>query len=180
MWIVDGGCRGQGISSNIERYFGRCLSNKGGDEQAGLHYELVEMCKRAGLSVFWLVEAARCELYVEARMMRLSSASVKGVSAVSGRERVMKKALIKESNLWAKKRKRKAGTVSEEMVMAEEARRTGDWRLAMTVSICFYGRHRRYFQMELVLKEYLRVVKVCGTQALFQNNLRSGLKRMLS
>ena len=96
MWIVDGGCRGQGISSNIERYFGRCLSNKGGDEQGGLHYELVEMCKMAGLSVFGLVEAARCELYVEARMMRLSSASVKGVSAVSGRERVMKKALIRE------------------------------------------------------------------------------------
>ena len=61
-----------------------------------------------------------------------------------------------------------------------EARRTGEWRLAMTVSICFYGRHRRYFQMELVLKEYLRVVKVFGTQALFQKNLRSGLKRMLS
>ena len=72
--------------------------------------KLVEMCKRAGLSVFRLVEAARCELYVEARMVRLSSAAVKGVSAlislirevrgleddVSGRERVMKKTLIRE------------------------------------------------------------------------------------
>ena len=61
--------------------------------------------------------------------------------------------------------------MSEVMVMVEEAKRTGDWRLAMTVAICLYGRHRRYFQMELVLKEYLRVVKVSGTQALFLKEL---------
>ena len=36
----------------------------------------------------------------------------------------------------------------------------------------------RYFQMELVIKEYLRGVKVTGTQILFPKNLGSSLKRM--
>ena len=36
----------------------------------------------------------------------------------------------------------------------------------------------RYFQMELVLKEYLRVDKVTGTQIFFPKNLGSSLKRM--
>jgi hypothetical protein len=69
--------------------------------------KLVEICRKCGMSVFGLDEEARCEIWLEAREERLSTGSVRGISAVisllkevmgeedacSGRERVLKRAL---------------------------------------------------------------------------------------
>ena len=82
------------------------------------------LCRECDLSVFRLDEGARCLLWVEARDRRFTAASMRGISAVisllqevmgeeeisSGREKTLKKALAKESNLEVKKRKREPGT----------------------------------------------------------------------
>ena len=76
------------------------------------------------LIVFRLDEEARCQLWLQARERKFSSASVRGVSAViyllhevmgeeessSKREKTVKKALAKESNLEVRKRRREPGT----------------------------------------------------------------------
>ena len=85
---------------------------------------LCVLCRTSGVSVFGLGEAERCQLWSAARENGFTAAKVRGISAVlalinevmgttevvSGRERTIKKGLMKESNLLAKKkRKREVG-----------------------------------------------------------------------
>ena len=44
--------------------------------------KLLELCERAGISIFGLDEGARYELWMEARESKVSAASLRGVSAV--------------------------------------------------------------------------------------------------
>ena len=74
---------------------------------------LLGMCERAKVSIFGLNEESRCELWMEASESGLSAASLRGVSAVvslvrevmgmkedcSGREKTLKRALVKMRNL---------------------------------------------------------------------------------
>ena len=116
--------------------------------------KLVEICRKCGISVFGLNEEARCEVWLEAREERLSTGSVRGISAVisllkevlgeedacSGRERMLKRALAKESNLM--KKKRKTGTLGdvESLVMeAERSRRKEDWVIAALAVVCYFS-----------------------------------------
>jgi integrase len=121
--------------------------------------KLVEICRKCGISVFGLTEEARCEIWLEAREDRLSVGSVRGISAVisllkevmgeedacSGRERILKRALAKESNLVKKKRKRKTGTMGdvESLVMeAERSNKNEDWVIAALAVVCYFGCRR--------------------------------------
>ena len=83
--------------------------------------KLVEICKAIDRSIFSLNEAARCEVWVECRRLEVSASGIKGLSAVmslilevmgmeeriSGREKVLKRSVIKASNLVKEKAKRK-------------------------------------------------------------------------
>lgn len=121
---------------------------------------LLEICGKCGISVFGLNEEARCEIWLEARGGRLSIGSVRGISAVisllkevmgeedacSGRERISKKALAKESNLVKMKRKRKTGTMGdvESLVLeAEKSNRKEDWVIAAFAVVCYFGCRRQ-------------------------------------
>ena len=121
---------------------------------------LLEICGKCGISVFGLNEEARCEIWLEARGERLSIGSVRGISAVisllkevmgeedacSGRERISKKALAKESNLVKMKRKRKTGTMGdvESLVLeAEKSNRKEDWVIAAFAVVCYFGSRRQ-------------------------------------
>ena len=93
-------------------------------------------------------------------MAGVSAAGLRGISAgissvrelmgmsdvASGRERTIKKSVIKEINLRkVHKVKRKTVTVLEVKAIVEEARRTNskkDWRLAAMVVLCFCGCRR--------------------------------------
>ena len=55
----------------------------------------------------------------------------------SGREKTLKKALAKESNLENVKRKREPGTCGD--VKAESTGRRADWRTAALAIVCFFG-----------------------------------------
>ena len=96
---------------------------------------------------------------MEAREERLSVGSVRGISTVisllkevmgeedacSGRERILKRALAKESNLVKKKRKRKTGTMGdvESLVMeAERSNKNEDWVIAALAVVCYFGCRR--------------------------------------
>jgi hypothetical protein len=97
------------------------------------------LCIECDLIIFRLDEGARCLLWVEARDSRISVASMRGISAVisllqevmgeeeisSGREKTLKKALAKESNLEVVKRKREPGTWSDVKALVQEAECTG-------------------------------------------------------
>ena len=108
--------------------------------------------------MFGLNGEARCEIWLEARGERLSIGSVRGISAVisllkevmgeedacSGRERISKKALAKESNLV--KRKRKTGTMGdvESLVLeAEKSNRKEDLVIAAFAVVCYFGTRRQ-------------------------------------
>ena len=85
---------------------------------------LGKLCEQCELSVFRLNEEARCQLWLQTREWKFSSASGRGISAVisllheimgeeersSKREKTVKKALAKESNLEVRKRRREPGT----------------------------------------------------------------------
>ena len=107
----------------VEVYFkGREMSTMKSYESS--FRKLGGLCRECDLSVFRLDEGARCSLWVEARDSKISAASMRGISAViyllqevmgeeeisSGREKTLKKALAKESNLEVKRRKREPGT----------------------------------------------------------------------
>ena len=97
---------------------------------------------------------------MEASESGLSAASLRGVSAVvslvrevmgmkedcSGREKTLKRALVKVRNLEKKKKtQRKAGSIQELKALVKEARRTGsrsDWRVAAMGVLCFFGCRR--------------------------------------
>ena len=120
---------------------------------------LLEICGKCGISVFGLNEEARYEIWLEARGGRLSIGSVRGISAVisllkevmgeedacSGRERILKKAWAKESNV-VKKKKRKTGTMGdvESLVLeAEKSNRKEDWVIAAFAVVCYFGCRRQ-------------------------------------
>jgi hypothetical protein len=110
--------------------------------------KLLELCEKADLSIFGLDESDRCELWLEAGEARVSPVTLRGVSAVvamirevmgrpvdtSGRERMIKKSIIKERNLVrVRKEKRKAGSIKDVQALVAEARKTNarkDWRVA--------------------------------------------------
>jgi hypothetical protein len=121
--------------------------------------KLMGICQSINRSVFGLTEAARCEVWVECRRLEVSASGIKGISAVmslilevmgqeeriSGRERVLKRSVIKASNMVKKKARRKEGTVEEVLCLVKEAKRTGsksDYRVAMMAAICFFGIRR--------------------------------------
>ena len=66
--------------------------------------------------------------------------------ACSGRERILKKAWAKESNLVKKKKKRKTGTMGdvESLVLeAEKSNRKEDWVIAAFAVVCYFGCRRQ-------------------------------------
>ena len=121
---------------------------------------LVELCREAGVSIFRMEESQRCAIWVEAGLAGISAAGVRSISAVismvrelmgqedviSGRERNIKKSVVKEMNLRkVKKEKRRPGTIRDVKAIVREARRTNaraDWRLAAMVVMCFFGCRR--------------------------------------
>ena len=130
----------------VEVYFkGREMSTMKSYESS--FRKLGGLCRECDLSVFGLDEGARCLLWVEARDSKISAASMRGISAVisllqevmgeeeisSGREKTLKKALAKESNLEVKRRKREPGTWGDVKALVQEAESTNkkaDWRTA--------------------------------------------------
>ena len=121
--------------------------------------KLVEICQAIERSVFSLNEATRCEVLVECQRLGVSASGIKGLSAVmslvlevmgmeeriSGRERVLKRSVIKSSNLVRKKAKRKEGSLEEVLALVKEAKRTrsrADFRVAMMAAVCFFGIRR--------------------------------------
>ena len=112
------------------------------------------------VSIFRMGEEERCAIWVEAGLAGISAAGLRGISAViamvnelmglsdmtSGRERTIKKSIIKEVNLKkVHKEKRRPGTIRDVKAIVEEARRTdskADWRLAAMVVLCFFGCRR--------------------------------------
>ena len=102
-------------------------------------------------------EAERCQLWSEARENGYTAAKVRGISAVlalihevmgttevvSGREKTIKKGFLKESNLTAKrKKKREVGVwqdVKEIIAEAERSDKAKDWRTAVMATMCFFG-----------------------------------------
>ena len=118
---------------------------------------LCVLCRATEVSVFGLGEVERCQLWSMAREMNFSAAKVRGISAVlalvnevmgitevvSGREKTMKKGLLKECNLLAKpKRKREVGLWQDVESLIKEAERTGgfkEWRTAVMATVCFFG-----------------------------------------
>ena len=122
--------------------------------------KLLELCEKADLSIFGLDESDRCELWLEAGEARVSPATLRGVSAVvamirevmgrpvdiSGRERMIKKSVIKERNLVrVRKEKRKAGSIRDVQALVAEARKTNarkDWRVAALSVLCYFGCRR--------------------------------------
>ena len=121
--------------------------------------KLAKLCRELKLSLFKLDEWARCQLWTECRWLEMSASGIKGLSAVislvrevlgqpddtSGRERVMKRGVIKASNLSKKKSKRKGATIGMVLGLVKEARRTGskeDYRVAMMAVFCYFGVRR--------------------------------------
>ena len=121
---------------------------------------LVDLCRKCELSVFGLDEGARCLLWTEARESKLSTGMIRGISAViamvreamgedagvSGRERMIKKSIMKEDNLKKKKKSRKAAVAEDVFKLVDEARRTGrkaDWIVAAMAVVCYYGCRRQ-------------------------------------
>ena len=109
--------------------------------------------------MFGLDEEARCQLWLEAREDKLSSAKVREISAVlsliqevmgkvdscSGRERTMKKGLANESNLEVKKRKRESGTWQDVEALVLEDEKVDsmkEWRTAALAVVCYFGCRR--------------------------------------
>ena len=98
----------------------------------------MEICQATDRSIFGLTEAARCEVLVECRRLEVSASGIKGLSAVmslilevmgmeeriSGREKVLKRSVIKASNLVKKKAKRKEGSLE---ATRRTARRPRTW-----------------------------------------------------
>lgn len=136
--------------------------------------KLTKMCRKLELSLFSLDEWARCEIWVECRWLEMSASGIKGLSAVislvrevlgqsediSGREKVMKRAVIKASNLNKKKNKRKGATIRDVLDLVKEARRTGsrkDYRVAMMAVVCFFGIRRLADVREVRVKDVNRV-----------------------
>ena len=121
--------------------------------------KLVKICQGIEGSIFSLNEATRCEVWVECQRLKVSASGIKGLSAVmslvlevmgmeertSGRERVLKRSVIKCSNLGKKKAKRKEGSLEEVLALVKEAKRTrsrADFRVAMMAAVCFFGIRR--------------------------------------
>ena len=118
---------------------------------------LCVLCRASEVSVFSLGEAERCQLWSMAREMGFTASKVRGISAVlalvnevmgttevvSGRERTIKKGLLKESNLLAKPRKkREVGVWQDVERLIKGAERSGkfkDWRTAVLATVCFFG-----------------------------------------
>ena len=118
---------------------------------------LCVLCRATEVSVFNLGEAERCQLWSMAREMNFSAAKVRGISAVlalvnevmgttevvSGREKTIKKGLLKECNLLAKPRKkREVGLWQDVESLIKEAERSGgfkEWRTAVMATVCFFG-----------------------------------------
>ena len=107
-----------------------------------------------------LDEGARCLLWTEARESKYSAGMIRGISAViamvreamgeetgvSGRERIIKKSVIKEDNLKKKKKSRKAAVAKDVFKLVDEARRTdrrADWIVAAMAVVCYYGCRRQ-------------------------------------
>ena len=120
---------------------------------------LGRLCEECGLSMFRLDEEARCQLWLQARERKFSSASVRGISAVisllhevmgeeessSKREKTVRKALAKESNLEVKKKKREPGTwgdVESLVCEAERGDKLKDWRTSALAVVCYFGCRR--------------------------------------
>ena len=92
-------------------------------------------------------------------MMRLILEVMGLEEKISGREKVLKRSVIKASNIVKKKAKRKEGTVEEVLCLVEEAKRTGSrsvYRVAIMAAICFFGIRR------LADIQYVRVNDVVG------------------
>ena len=137
--------------------------------------KLGRICRTLEISLYDLDELARCEIWVEGRMQELSAGSIKGLSAVislirevlgqselvSGREKVMKRSVIKSCNLKNKKKsRRKEAVIGDVMDMVQEARRTGskvDYRVAMMGVLCFFGIRRLADVREVRVKDVARV-----------------------
>ena len=130
-----------------------CLPQECGDRSGIFRME-------AEVSIFRMEEEQRCAIWVEAGLAGISAAGVRGISAVinmirelmglgdttSGRERTIKKSVVKEMNLKkVQKEKRRPGTIRDVKAIVEEAKRTNskaDWRLAAMVVLCFFGCRR--------------------------------------
>ena len=148
---------------------------KGREESTLRSYEssfkmLGGLCEELGLSMFRLGEEARCYLWVEAREKKFSVAKVRGFSAVisllkevmgeeeniSKREKTLKKALAKQSNLETTKRTRVPGTwtdVKKIMLEAERKNKRKEWRLAVMVVMCYFGCRRFSDIVKLKVKD---------------------------
>jgi hypothetical protein len=66
-------------------------------------------------------------------------------SGVSGRERIIKKSVLKEDNLKKKKKSRKAAVAKDVFKLVDESRRTdrrADWIVAAMAVVCYYGCRR--------------------------------------
>ena len=118
---------------------------------------LCVLCRASEVSVFSLGEAERCQLWSMAREKGFTASKVRGISAVlalvnevmgttevvSGREKTIKKGLLKESNLLAKpKKKREVGVWQDVESLIKGAERSGgfkEWRTAVMVTVCFFG-----------------------------------------
>ena len=121
-----------------------------------------------------MLASDRIEIWVECRRLEMSASGIKGLSAVislvrevlgqsedmSGREKVMKRAVIKASNFKRKKNKRKGATIRDVLDLVKEARRTGsrkDYRVAMMAVVCFFGIRRLADVREVRVKDVIRV-----------------------
>ena len=132
---------------------------------------LLELCREAEVSIFRMGEEERCAIWVEAGLAGISAAGLRGISAViamvnelmglsdmtSGRERTIKKSVIKEVNLKkVHKEKRRPGTIRDVKAIVEEARRTNskaDWRLAAMVVLCFFGCRRHDNLLRIMVED---------------------------
>ena len=138
--------------------------------------KLGRICRKMDISLYNLDELARCEVWVECRMQELSASAIKGLSAVislvrevlgqpevvSGREKVMKRSVIKSSNITGKKKKsrRKEAVIEDVLAVVAEARRTGskaDYRVAMMCVLCFFGIRRLADVREVRVKDVVRI-----------------------
>ena len=121
-----------------------------------------------------LDEGARCLLWTEARESKYSAGMIRGISAViamvreamgeetgvSGRERIIKKSVIKEDNL-KKKKSRKAAVAKDVFKLVDEARRTdrrADWIVAAMAVVCYYG-CRRQADVRMIKVEDVQFMK---------------------
>ena len=137
--------------------------------------KLGKICRKLDISLYNLDELARCEVWVECRMLELSASAIKGLSAVislvrevlgqpevvSGREKVMKRSVVKTSNITSKRKsKRKEAVIGDVLAVVAEARRTGskvDYRVAMMCVLCFFGIRRLADVREVRVMDVVRI-----------------------